>query len=57
MNRLMKDLTLDQATNPALTQKWETEEDDDDDDDLEVNLIDKCKSQSLFNDFMTDPFI
>lgn len=55
MNRLMKDLALDQDQNPALAQKWETEEDDeDDDDDLEMNLIDRCEFRSIFP-HNTDP--
>jgi hypothetical protein len=41
MNRLMKDLVVDQKNNPALAETWETAEDDDDDDDM--NIIDRCQ--------------
>jgi len=42
MNRLMKDLSVDQQGNPTLAEKWDTNEEDDDDD-LEVNLIDRSE--------------
>ena len=43
MNRLMKDLEIDQQHNPALKEKWDAEvEDEDEDEDVDVDLIDRC---------------
>jgi hypothetical protein len=53
MNRLMKDLALDQEQNPALAQKWETEEEDEDDDDLDMNLIDRCETFAILPMLLT----
>ena len=45
MNRLLKDLSVDRAKNPAsaLNDRWDSEEEDDDGD-----IIDRCKSDNLF---------
>jgi hypothetical protein len=44
MNRLMKDLSVDQQQNPTLAEKWDVEEGEDDgDEDLDVDLIDRCE--------------
>ena len=42
MNRLLKDLSIDRARNPALNDRWDSEEEDADDGD--VDIIDRCKS-------------
>ncbi|KAF4578449.1 GPN-loop GTPase family protein [Pleurotus pulmonarius] len=46
VNRLMKDLAVDRANNPAAAanDRWDpAEEEDDDDDDLDVNIIDRSE--------------
>lgn len=44
MNRLLKDLSIDRARNPAsaLNDRWDSEEEDADDGDIDI--IDRCKS-------------
>ena len=43
MNRLLKDLSIDRAQNPALNDRWDSEEEDADDGD-DMDIIDRCKS-------------
>lgn len=45
MNRLLKDLSIDRAQNPAsaLNDRWDSEEEEDDDDG-DINIIDRCES-------------
>ena len=44
MNRLLKDLSIDRAQNPAsaLNDRWDSEEEDADDGDMDI--IDRCKT-------------
>ena len=48
MNRLLKDLSIDRAKNPAsaLNDRWDSEEEDVDDEG-DVDIIDRSKSGSL----------
>ena len=48
MNRLLKDLSIDRAKNPAsaLNDRWDSEEEDADDEG-DVDIIDRSKSGSL----------
>lgn len=48
MNRLLKDLAVDRAKNPAgaLNDRWDSEGEDEEDDD-EGDIIDRCKSASF----------
>ena len=43
MNRLLKDLAIDRAQNPAsaLNDRWDSSEEDEDEGD--INIIDRCK--------------
>ena len=43
MNRLLKDLSIDRAQNPAsaLNDRWDSDEEEDDEGD--INIIDRCK--------------
>ncbi|KAF9501143.1 XPA-binding protein 1 [Pleurotus eryngii] len=47
VNRLMKDLTIDRANNPAAAanDRWDHTEEEDDDDDLDVNIIDRSEDR------------
>ena len=46
MNRLLKDLAIDRAKNPAsaLNDRWDSEDEEDVDDEGDINIIDRCKS-------------
>lgn len=47
MNRLLKDLSIDRAQNPAsaLNDRWDSEEEDADEEDIDI--IDRCKRAFL----------
>jgi hypothetical protein len=49
MNRLLKDLAIDQAKNPQglSSEKWDPESEDEDDD-TELNIIDRSKWSSFW---------
>jgi hypothetical protein len=48
MNRLLKDLSIDRAQNPAsaLNDRWDSEEEEDADDG-DMHIIDRCKRSFL----------
>ena len=50
MNRLLKDLSIDRAQNPAsaLNDRWDSEEEDADEGDIDI--IDRCKRGLFFDD-------
>ena len=54
MNRLLKDLSIDRAQNPAsaLNDRWdsEEEEEEEDADEGDIDIIDRCKRGLFFDD-------
>ena len=56
MNRLLKDLSIDRARNPAsaLNDRWDSEEEDADDEG-DIDIIDRCKSVFFFDNFFFFP--
>jgi len=53
MNRLLKDLAIDRAKNPAsaLNDRWDSGEEDEEDEEGDINIVDRCKSAFLIHPF------